>query len=94
MTAAIIAAEIKVKPAIFFRLSDVSLLMGSTFSPTVRQHENIKDKFNEIKGSVVNEVIDYELYPFHEELRLPDMPMSEEARIHFQEVKEIQIHVT
>lgn len=42
----------------------------------------------EIKANY-NEVIDYELYPFHEELRLPDMPMSEEARIHFQEVKEI-----
>ena len=42
----------------------------------------------EIKA-IYNEVIDYELYPFHEELRLPDMPMSEEARIHFQEVKDI-----
>ncbi|MGN0354838.1 MAG: TIGR01906 family membrane protein [Muricoprocola sp.] len=36
-----------------------------------------------------DEVIDYELFPSHKELNLVGMPMSEEARIHFQEVKEI-----
>lgn len=35
------------------------------------------------------ELIDYNLSPFHKELKFPTFPMSEEARIHFEEVKVI-----
>ena len=35
------------------------------------------------------ELIDYNLSPFHTRLEFPTFPMSEEARIHFQEVKVI-----
>lgn len=35
------------------------------------------------------ELIDYNLSPFQEELEFPTFPMSEEARIHFREVKQV-----
>lgn len=36
-----------------------------------------------------DELIDYNLSPFHRELKFPTFPMSEEAKIHFEEVKVI-----
>lgn len=35
------------------------------------------------------ELIDYNLSPFQEELEFPTFPMSEKARIHFREVKQV-----
>ena len=43
----------------------LSLSIGSSFLPTARQHENIETKLNEIKDSVINEVIDYEKVRLH-----------------------------
>lgn len=42
----------------------------------------------EIKNNY-NELIDYNLSPFHQKLEFPDFPMSREAEIHFEEVKVI-----
>lgn len=61
----------------------LSLSIGSSFLPTVRQYENIETKFNEIKDSVINETIDYEkvkLHPVDSESNIVD---SVQYNLHF-----------
>ena len=61
----------------------LSLSIGSSFLPTARQYENIETKFNEIKDSVINEIIDYEKVKLHPVDSEPNIVDSIKYNLHF-----------
>lgn len=64
------------RPVYYFDMKQMHLAEKTGYS-----EEEIRANYDEL--------IDYNLSPFHEKLQFPTFPMSEEAEIHFREVKAI-----